>query len=342
MKKILAIVLAVVLVTAMAIPLAVSAASYKTVDEAATAVGLTDGSVYAADYVATSQAQVDSFTAILKDTFGLTDDTANLGEGYTAPKGKFALLDWTAFQMAGTWTFYVDKTATPVAPAEPTPAEPDPGEIAPPVTTTPDTQPANPPVQSPDTQPANPPTPTPGVSVPTPEAPASTAAKELTTTVDGLKFTFTGLQSNWYNFDIGLIFGAAGGPYTYALYFDNGATVTFGQKTTVSTVDATTYETTTKDYSAGQTVTIKSINGSGVTLSDSNTVTFVLASDPGNFVGIVADTPLSAFPGTIADVTVAAPSNPPTGDAQILLFAALGLAALAGTAVAVAKKSKSR
>jgi hypothetical protein len=190
----------------------------------------------------------------------------------------------------------------------------------------PDTQPADvPEFVEPDPQPADPPL--------IAEPPAATGT---TLAFDGLaKITATGLQSKWYDFDLAA-FGTPG--HVYALYFDDGATVSFDAAVQLTSFDAN-FNMTTRDLAAGEVVSVADINGYSAALGTTgNSVCFVLASNPGNYTGLVADQPLSALPAVVSGGAA-----PATGDSSgVVLFASVFAIAALGFVLALPRRSKSK
>jgi hypothetical protein len=149
--------------------------------------------------------------------------------------------------------------------------------------------------------------------------------------------TATGLQSKWYKFDLSA-FGTPG--FVYALYFDDGGTVSFDAAVQLVSIDATTFAPTTTDVAAGAVLNVSDINGQSIAIGTTgNSVCFVQASNPGNYTGLVADQPLSALPASVSGG-----GSPATGDTSgIVLFSAMFVAAAAGLAVlALPRRGKSR
>lgn len=118
--------------------------------------------------------------------------------------------------------------------------------------------------------------------------------------------TATGLQESFTTFDIMSIFGASGGPYTYALWFDPDGTFSFDKDVTLkksvfdenfNSVDVTF------DAKAGVIYPISSGPEGGswseyyVALDDGNSWMIIDSTNPGNYAYTPADTPLADFPG---------------------------------------------
>ncbi|MDR2421320.1 MAG: hypothetical protein LBD49_04390 [Oscillospiraceae bacterium] len=124
------------------------------------------------------------------------------------------------------------------------------------------------------------------------------AASDVVVTTDGgdAAITATGVQDNWYKFDLSA-FGTPG--FVYALYFDDNGTVSFDAAVQLTSFDAA-FNMTTADIAAGEVVSVADINGYSYALGTTgNSVCFVQASNPGNYTGLVPDQPLSAWPGTV-------------------------------------------
>ena len=146
--------------------------------------------------------------------------------------------------------------------------------------------------------------------------PASTIGGKTVT------MTATGMDENFTMFDIMSIFGASGGPFTYAMWFDNGGTFSFNQDVTLS---KSYYDsafavqgTDSVLVKAGEVIRVadgvySEVNGKtvpwsefSVTLDDGNSWMIVYAGEPGNYGAFPPDVPLSEFPSRKynPDVTV--------------------------------------
>ncbi|MDR0445591.1 MAG: hypothetical protein LBH17_00915 [Oscillospiraceae bacterium] len=133
------------------------------------------------------------------------------------------------------------------------------------------------------------------------ETPVDAPDEGAPVVADTIELTVTGVQENWYLFDLSA-FGTPG--FVYALYFDDGATVTFAAATQLTAFDAA-FTMTTKDIAAGESVAVEDINGFSAALgATGNSVCFVLASNPGNYTGLVPDQPMSSLPENVV-ITVA-------------------------------------
>ena len=142
---------------------------------------------------------------------------------------------------------------------------------------------------------------------------------EPTATVGGqtVTMTATGVQDSFTKFDIMIIFGSSGGPYTYALWFDPSGTFSFDKDVTLkksvfdenfNQVDYTFAAKAGTVYSIAAGVNGESWSEYGVTLDDGNTWMIIDSSNPGNYANSPADTALAAFPGTVLEVAAAAPA----------------------------------
>ncbi|MDR1328472.1 MAG: hypothetical protein LBK23_02595 [Oscillospiraceae bacterium] len=143
------------------------------------------------------------------------------------------------------------------------------------------------------------------VDVPTPDEPIDVTTPDEPAVVDDtvVELTATGVQDNYYLFDLSTLgMGLTG--YVYALYFDDGATVTFPVDTDIISIDAVTYAQTPTPYAAGTVINVADVNGQTVSIGSGNSICFVLASDPGNYTGMVADKPLAELPENVV-LTVA-------------------------------------
>lgn len=148
-----------------------------------------------------------------------------------------------------------------------------------------------------------------------------------TATVGGqtVTMTATGVQDSFTKFDIMVIFGSSGGPYTYALWFDSTGTFSFDKDVTLkkSVFDENFNQVDyTFDAKAGTVYSIAAgVNGEswseyGVTLDDGNTWMIIDSSNPGNYANSPADTALASFPGTVLEVAAAAPAEPEPAPAE--------------------------
>ncbi len=163
----------------------------------------------------------------------------------------------------------------------------------------------------------------------------SAADKTITpsATINGqtVTMTATGVQDTFTLFDIMTIFGSSGGPYTYAIWFDYGGTFSFDKDVTLShtyyAADFSTLGTDNKLIKAGEVVDVASGTWSetmgsmvpwsefSVTLDDGNSWMIVYSGDPGNYATATPNTPLSSFPGTVADYSAPAPAPAPAEEA---------------------------
>ncbi len=164
----------------------------------------------------------------------------------------------------------------------------------------------------------------------------SAADKTITpsATIGGqtVTMTATGVQDTFTLFDIMTIFGSSGGPYTYAIWFDYGGTFSFNKDVTLTHTyyadDFSTLGTDNKLIKAGEVIDVAAGTWSdtmgsmvawsefSVTLDDGNSWMIVYSGDPGNYATATPNTPLSSFPGTVADYAPApapapAAENPP-------------------------------
>jgi hypothetical protein len=106
--------------------------------------------------------------------------------------------------------------------------------------------------------------------------------------------------------------------FVYALYFDDGSTVSFSEAVQLISTDPVTFDSSVNEVTAGDVVSVSEINGSGVVVETTdNIILFVLASDPGIYTGfplIASSHPLSAWPSTIIETPSTpkpvTPSNP--------------------------------
>ena len=160
---------------------------------------------------------------------------------------------------------------------------------------------------------------------------AGAADKTITPsgTIGGQTVTMTakGVQDTFTLFDIMTIFGSSGGPYTYALWFDYGGTFSFDKDVTLSKTyyaeDFSTLGTDSKLIKAGEVIDVAAGTYSNtlgttvpwsefsVTLDDGNSWMIVYSGDPGNYATATPNTPLSSFPGTVADYAEPAPAPAP-------------------------------
>jgi hypothetical protein len=111
-----------------------------------------------------------------------------------------------------------------------------------------------------------------------------------------LTITATGLRDGWSQFDLGSLFGTAGGgPFTYALWFEAGGTVSFDQALTLS------YQgVRSRAVAAGETVAVdESWSEYAVTLDDGNSVILIYEPSPGNFAALPPTLAMDDFPGTV-------------------------------------------
>jgi len=132
----------------------------------------------------------------------------------------------------------------------------------------------------------------PGTS-PTPSGEEKTISFEESDVI----LTVTGLQDKWYNFDLAA--ANLGTGVVYALYFDDGATVSFDKDVQLIGFDAS-MQMSTVNIAANEVKSVSEINGKSLYLgTGGNAVCFVLASDPLNYTGLTADKPLSDLPGTV-------------------------------------------
>jgi hypothetical protein len=144
------------------------------------------------------------------------------------------------------------------------------------------------------------------VDVTTPDEPIDVTTPDEPAVVDDtvIELTATGVQDNYYLFDLSTLgMGLTG--YVYALYFDDGATVTFPVDVELTAVDPVSFAPTNTPYSAGTAINVEDVNGQSIAIGASgNSICFVLASNPGNYTGLVADKPLSELPASVV-LTVA-------------------------------------
>lgn len=148
-----------------------------------------------------------------------------------------------------------------------------------------------------------------------------------TATIGGqtVTMTATGLEDNFTNFDIGSIFGMPGSfGYTYALWFGSDGTFSFDKDVTLTHqyFDASFNSIGTDEVvvKAGEVIKIadgvySQVNGTtvpwsefSVALDDGNSWMIIDSADPGNYSSTPADTPISAFPGTVGTIAAAAPA----------------------------------
>ena len=148
---------------------------------------------------------------------------------------------------------------------------------------------------------------------------ADGASKTITpaATLGGEAITMiaSGLDDNFTRFDIMTLFGASGGPYTYAMWFGSDGTFSFDRDVTLSkTYYASDFSVQGTDnilVKAGEVIRVadgvySETKGETVpwsefllTLDDGNSWMIVYSEAPGNYAATPADTPLTEFPGKI-------------------------------------------
>ena len=148
---------------------------------------------------------------------------------------------------------------------------------------------------------------------------ADGASKTITpaATLGGEAITMiaSGLDDNFTRFDIMTLFGASGGPYTYAMWFGSDGTFSFDRDVTLSkTYYASDFSVQGTDnilVKAGEVIRVadgvySETKGETVpwsefllTLDDGNSWMIVYSEAPGNYAATPADTPLTEFPGKV-------------------------------------------
>ena len=142
-------------------------------------------------------------------------------------------------------------------------------------------------------------------------------------TYNGEKITMTavGLQGQFTLFDIGSIFGGGSGPFTYALWFDEGSSFSFDKPVSFTKQyfdsEYNVLGTDTVELAAGQVVNVadgvdSTYEGKNIAWSEfamtldpidedtqANSILIVYAPDPGNYKNAEPDTPISKFPGNV-------------------------------------------
>jgi len=142
-----------------------------------------------------------------------------------------------------------------------------------------------------------------------------TVTPDATVGGDELVITVTGLIDGWSQFDIGLIFGQPGGPYSYALWFEDGGTASFSKNVTLSYQGATT-----RDVAAGETIVIDaSWSEYALFLDDGNTIIFIASSSPGNYAGLPPAMSLDDFPGKISNRTTTVTPDATVGGDKLVI-----------------------
>jgi len=112
---------------------------------------------------------------------------------------------------------------------------------------------------------------------------------------DEIVISATGLLEGYSQFDLSVIIGGGPGPFTYALWFVDGGTVTFSKDVTLSYQGSTFLE-----VAAGETLEIDASSSEfSLPLDDGNSIIFIAKSSPGNFSSLPPDLPFSGFPGTV-------------------------------------------
>ena len=110
-----------------------------------------------------------------------------------------------------------------------------------------------------------------------------------------ITITATGLFDGWSQFDLAILNQSTGGPYTYALWFYDGGTISFSRSVTLS------YQgSTNRSVAANTPITVDAnLTEYALSLGDGNSIIIILRSSPGNFAQLPPNTSLSSFPGTI-------------------------------------------
>ena len=136
-----------------------------------------------------------------------------------------------------------------------------------------------------------------------------------------ITMTAVGLQGQFTLFDIGSIFGGGSGPFTYALWFDDGGSFSFDKPVTFTKQyfddEYNVIGTDTVELAAGEVVNIadgvySTYEGKEISWSEfamtldpidedtqANSILIVYKPDPGNYKNAEPDTPISSFPGTV-------------------------------------------
>ena len=134
----------------------------------------------------------------------------------------------------------------------------------------------------------------------------------------------TDLDGSFTRFDIMSLFGASGGPYTYAMWFGPDGTFSFDHDVTLTktyyAADFSSLGTDSIPVKAGQTIRVadgvySEVSGETVawsefllTLDDGSSWMIIDSAAPGNYAAFPPDVPLSEFPGKAA--TPPAPPAP--------------------------------
>ena len=91
-------------------------------------------------------------------------------------------------------------------------------------------------------------------------ADAVTITPDATVNGETVTMTATGVQDQFTLFDVMTIFGSSGGPYTYAVWFDDGGTFSFDKDVTISktyyAADYSSLGTDSKLIKAGEVVDV--------------------------------------------------------------------------------------
>ena len=136
-----------------------------------------------------------------------------------------------------------------------------------------------------------------------------------------ISMTAVGLQGQFTLFDIGSIFGGGSGPFTYALWFDEGGSFSFDKPVSFTKQyfdsEYNVLGTDTVELAAGEVVNVadgvdSTYEGKNISWSEfamtldpidedtsANSILIVYKPDPGNYSNAEPDTPISKFPGAI-------------------------------------------
>ncbi|MDR0446675.1 MAG: hypothetical protein LBH17_06600 [Oscillospiraceae bacterium] len=110
-----------------------------------------------------------------------------------------------------------------------------------------------------------------------------------------LNITASGMVDGWSEFDLGSLFGTGSGPFTYALWFEAGGTVSFDRDITLSYQGAQTLS-----VSAGEVIAVdETLSEYALTLDDGNSVIIIYEPSPGNFAMLPPTLSIDTFPGSI-------------------------------------------
>ncbi|MCL2877226.1 MAG: hypothetical protein FWF13_00410, partial [Acidobacteria bacterium] len=102
-----------------------------------------------------------------------------------------------------------------------------------------------------------------------------------------------GLVDGWSQFDLSLIFGGGPGPFTYAIWFEDGGTVSFNQDVTLSYQGASF-----REVAAGELLEIDASTSEwAVSLDDGNSLILIAQNSCGNFCGLPPALDFADFPG---------------------------------------------